>query len=112
MAQKFIINDLDIGNEIVMGGSVEYHRELLGKSRTKEKTIGGGWWHWDEKLNKVYFYGSSLDFGRVTKEQFIDAWSRSLISPFIEECEILFSEHEYLGKVFADNVIIKQEGAV
>ncbi len=111
MARKFIVNNHDIGNEIVMG-NVDYHNELHGKNRSNLKTIGGGMWHWDEELKKVYFYGSSLDFGRVTKEQFIDAFGRSLISPFIEECEILFSEQESLDKIFDDNIIIKQEGII
>ncbi len=78
-----------------MGDVVEFHSELLGKGMDRKKTIGGGRWDWDEKGKKVYFYGSSTDFGSVTKEQFSESWENSFISPFMEECEIYWSEKEY-----------------
>ena len=86
MSLKYIINN----GEIIMG-NVEFHRELHGSHKDKSKTIGGGKLYWDKEVKKVYFYGVSLDFGAVTKDQFIEAWGISLIPPSIKECEIYFT---------------------
>jgi hypothetical protein len=108
MANKFVINN----NEILMG-NVELHEHLLGR-RERNKTIGGGRFHIDKQLKKCYFYGKSMDFGTVTFEQFQSAWGESLISPFIEQCEILFSGDEqfYPGSLYWQRVFIPPHLAV
>jgi hypothetical protein len=87
MAKKFIINDCDL-----ILGNVEFHEDLL-HGRDRSKTIGGGYWHKTSKT--IYFYGSSFDLGKVTKEQFDAANKR----PSIENMEIIFSTEESLEKI-------------
>lgn len=74
-------------------GNVTYHEELIGTTRERDKTIGGGLWYWNEKNDVVYFWGSSLDFGSVFKEDFEKALENSLISPFMEDSKFLFSNY-------------------
>ena len=87
--QKFIINN----NNLIVG-EVEFHEDLLHEAN-RYLTAGGGRWHIDEETNTIYFYGSSVDFGKVTKEQFENAYKR----PNIEAMNIIFSEKEYLCDV-------------
>jgi hypothetical protein len=99
--RKFIIID----NELILG-CVSYHSHLIPKSfREKgENPIGGGRWEWNDKdyPRKIFFFGSSFDFGRVTEQQLKDAWENSLISPAIENCEIIFSEKEFFSDVLKE----------
>ena len=97
--RKFIIID----NELIMA-LVEFHNQLIPKSKTDIKPTGGGRWEWDKKLydNKIFFFGSSQEFGKVTKEQLLSAWNNSLISISLEDCEIIFSEKEYFGDVLKE----------
>lgn len=67
MAQKFIIND----NELMMA-NVRYHEDILGIGKN-QKTVGGGFWYFDRKLEVWFFYHKSIDFGTVTFEQFKNA---------------------------------------
>jgi hypothetical protein len=90
MAKKFVINDSDL-----ILGDVEVHEQLI-RDRDKTKTVGGGRWHIDEEdPNTIYFYGSSIDFGKVTKEQFDAAFKQ----PSVEKMNIIFSEKEYMSEV-------------
>lgn len=73
MANKFIIND-----GVLIFGNVECHWELLD-GRDREKTTGGGMWSYDRKVNTIYFFGESLEFGQVTKEQFNAAFKPSSV---------------------------------
>jgi len=95
--RKFIVNN----NELIMG-DVEFHEGLIGSSRKREDTIGGGRWHWDEENNAVYFWGVSTDFGGVTKEQFEEAVKNSMTSPFMDESKFMFSD--YKGEVRTENM--------
>lgn len=97
--RKFII----IENQIMMG-LVEYHKQLIPESMSNIKPIGGGRWEWNDELypNKVFFFGSSHDYGKVTEEQIKEAWNNSWISPFIEDCEIVFSTKEYFSQVLIE----------
>lgn len=97
MAHKYILHD----GQLIFG-NVEYHYELIGLLRQREKVEGGGRFHWDAEKKVVYFYGSSTDFGAVTKERFFEAWENSLISPAWDDCKIIFSAREYLSDVLAD----------
>lgn len=92
MAQKFVIND---GRLIL--GQVEMHEELI-RGLDYGKTVGGGRWQVDKETNTVYFYGSSVDFGKVTKEQFEDAYKQ----PSLERMNIVFSEKEYFSEVIKE----------
>jgi len=92
MNQKFII----IEGRFVMG-RVEMHKDLVYDS--SEKPIGGGWWHISNDRTKAYFYASSLDFGVVTREQFIEALNNSYIPGGICEMEIYFSTENSLSDV-------------
>lgn len=87
---KFVINDGDL-----ILGHVEFHKELI-KGRDKNKTIGGGRWYVD--TNIIYFYGRSVDFGRVTKEEFDAAFKQ----PSIECNKIIFSTKEYFSDVLKE----------
>ena len=98
--RKFII----YGDELIMG-VVEYHRDLLPKKYDKEKILGGGRWEWipHNYPNKVFFFGNSMEYGKATKEQLLIAWENTLISPSIENCEIIFSELNSFGDVLEEN---------
>ncbi len=93
MAKKFIIND----NELILG-HVEMHEDLLGKGSDRSKTIGGGFWHYDRDNNTMYFYGSSMDFGSVTEEQFLAAE----LPLSIENAKIVFSTKNYFSEVLKE----------
>jgi hypothetical protein len=97
--RKFIIND----NELILG-VVQLHEDLLGKSRERGKTIGGGRWEWnrDKYGDRIFFYGKSFDFGSVTKEQLMSAWDNSYKSARIENCEICFSIFETIEEVLKE----------
>lgn len=97
-AQKFIIND-----GCLIMGQVEIHKDLV-QGRDEGKTIGGGRWHIDDlNPNIIYFYGSSIDFGKVTREQFDAAYKQSSLSKFT----IIFSEKEYMSDVIKEQLIKK-----
>lgn len=83
MAKKFVIND---GYLIL--GDVEFHEDLVkSKCRNKSKTVGGGMWHFDKPNNTIYFWGHSVDYGQVTKEQLDAAFKQ----PSIENAKIVFT---------------------
>jgi hypothetical protein len=82
MARKWIINDEDL-----ILGDVEFHEELVCKGRDKEKTVGGGRWHYDRDANIIYFWGKSVDFGQATEKEFINAFKQ----PSVEQATIVFS---------------------
>ena len=88
MAKKFIIND----NELIFE-NVDFHENLIPKNRERSKTIGGGYWY--KKSNTMYFYGSSFDFNKVTKEQFNTAKKPSSL----DGIKLVFSTEESLEKV-------------
>jgi len=100
MANKFVINE----NELVLG-DVEFHIDLPGDSK---KVIGGGRFYVNEALygNTVFFYSSSCDFGKVTKEQFDSALTNSSLSPAWDGYKIIFSTHESFGDVLKENQLI------
>lgn len=90
IAKKWLINN----------GELEFHYELLNDTRRKFVTLGGGRWEWDKEENIFYFYGKSLDYGMITPQQFKDAFENSLLSPFIENANvIIFSQYEYFSDV-------------
>ena len=82
---KFIINDGKIHF-----GHVEFHLEILGENNNA-KTIGGGWWLLNEAEKKLYLYGTSIDFGSVTKDKIIEAWKQSTIPARFAGKEIIYS---------------------
>jgi len=83
MARKFVINDGDL-----LLGDVELHEELVkSKYRDRSKTVGGGYWDYDKLNNTMYFWGKSIDFGQVTKEQF----DQSFKQPSVENAKIVFT---------------------
>lgn len=82
MALKWVIND-----ECLIFGNVEFHEDLIGQGSDKNKTVGGGRWHYDRQTNIMYFWGSSVDFGQVTEEEFINAFKQ----PSVELATIVFS---------------------
>ena len=90
MAQKFIINN----NELIMG-DVIMHEDLL-KNKKRNKTIGGGYWYIHEETNTMYFYGKSIDFGKVTEEQFNKA-KKNILSD--KKFNIKFTTEENLVRI-------------
>ncbi|MFN3555654.1 MAG: hypothetical protein ACK4VN_06805 [Bacteroidales bacterium] len=60
MYQKFIINQ-----ERLKLAIVDQHRYIAEDHST---TRGGGWWHMDVSSRKIWLYGRSIEFGRVTVE--------------------------------------------
>lgn len=86
-ANKFILID----GELIFG-NVEFHLELIPKSKANTvRPSGGGRFFWNQKTDVVLIYGNSSDFGSVSKDDFIAAWKKSLISPFWENKIIHFS---------------------
>jgi len=81
MAQKFVIND-----NILILGEVEFHEDLV-KDRIKSNTIGGGYWIYHKDTNTYYFYGNSIEFGQVTKEEFNSAKKE----PNLQNATLIFS---------------------
>jgi len=91
--KKFVINDGDL-----ILGQVEMHEQLV-RGRDRDKTVGGGRWHVDDDdRNTIYFYGSSVDFGKVTREQFEESFKQ----PSLENMNVIFSEKEYLSDVLKE----------
>lgn len=91
---KFVLVD----NEII-GGRVIFHREL------DESPKGGGWWYYHADQSKLILYGSSQDFGSITKEQALNA---ELGGSFhnMEEAEVIFDERDNLDvlKILIDHL--------
>lgn len=73
---KFIIMD----DEFILG-KVEFHADL---TRKRDGIKGGGWWHLNEDKTELLLYGTSSDFGSVTKEQIIAAFESGLIPRIID----------------------------
>lgn len=95
MAKKFIINDGDL-----IFGNVDFHENLIPKGRERNKTVGGGYWY--KRYNTMYFYGSSFDFGKVTKEQF-DMCDKP---KSLNGKQLIFSTVESLDKILKETVTI------
>jgi hypothetical protein len=93
MAHKFIIND---GYLIL--GDVEFHEDLISKGRDKHKTVGGGRWHVDKERNVIFFYGKSVDFGKVKQKDFDEAFKQ----PSVERMGNFFSEKENFEEVLKE----------
>lgn len=81
MVQKFVIND----NYLILG-NVELHEDLV-KDRDSSKTVGGGRWYYDRDKNTMYFWGKSIQFGQVTREEFDNA----IKQPSVERAAVVFS---------------------
>jgi hypothetical protein len=81
MAQKFVIHD-----EYLILGNVELHADLV-KGKDSSKTVGGGRWYYDKSKNTMYFWGKSIEFGQVTREEFDAAFKQ----PSVERAAIIFS---------------------
>lgn len=77
---KFVLVD----NEII-GARVIFHRNIHPNPK------GGGWWYYHREQNKLVLYGSSFDFGSITKEQALNA---ELGGSFLnmEDVEVIFDE--------------------
>lgn len=58
MYKKFIINE----GRLKMG-LVDQHRDLVQNHST---TVGGGWWHKDDRKQIIWLYGRSQLFGSVS----------------------------------------------
>jgi hypothetical protein len=82
MAKKFIIND----NKLIFG-DVKLHCFLVPEGESRDNVIGGGFWHFDDNTNTIYFYGRSTAFGQVTKEEFENAIKLTSLS----KCKVVFS---------------------
>jgi hypothetical protein len=80
--RKWIINDEDL-----ILGDVEFHEDLICKGRERNKTVGGGRWHFDRSNNTIYFWGKSVDFGQVTEKQFEESFKQ----PSVEDANVVFS---------------------
>lgn len=99
--RKFIVI-----NDTVIFGLVELHSDLIPESYNI-KPIGGGMWEYNETKfpNKIFFFGKSHDFGRVSKEVFIKAWQDTYVGARLEKCEVIFSTKEYFSEVLIENNI-------
>lgn len=104
---KWIIVD----NQLRLSACIDFHKQLLSERHLEEWercggdksrlsfTIGGGWWHRDEKNSKFYFYADSHDFGQVTREQFGQAER-----PFsLDSYALVFSTAKDLSEVLISN---------
>lgn len=98
MANKFIINN---GNFIL--GDVEYHRRLAEDHST---TKGGGWFHIDEKNKILYLYSESMDFGKASEANIIDAFENGLYAPSLEGFKVLHSTSDDLSLAMKNNEVI------
>lgn len=81
---KFVL----VNNQIIVRRAI-FHREI------HENPDGGGWWYYHQEQSKLILYGSSDDFGSVTKDQVKKA---KLCGTFrnITDLEIIFDERNHL----------------
>lgn len=93
MAQKFVIND----NCLILG-NVELHVDLV-KNRDSSKTTGGGRWYYDKGKNTMYFWGKSMEFGQVTREEFDKAFKQASV----ERAAVIFSYLEDFEAVLKES---------
>lgn len=108
-ARKFIVvKDSGSLALTLIAGVVEYHKELVGKNRTKEDVVGGGRWHWDKEKKTVLFYGKSWDFGSVSQEILQTALQESYFAEsFDRDTVFLFSGREYVSDALSDEHNLK-----
>lgn len=95
----------DIKNKYVLvdnkliGARVVFHREIHPSPR------GGGWWYYDRETNKLILYGTSFDFGSITKEQAMNA---ELGGSFrsLKDAEIIFDGRDNYDvlKILSDHL--------
>jgi len=100
MAKKFVIC-----NGILMLGDVEFHEDLV-RGVDKNNVAGGGRWLKDPETQTMYFYGSSVDFGKVTREEF----DKSVKQQSLYRFRIVFSEKEYMKDVLIEEHNNKSNG--
>lgn len=84
MAKKWVLNN---GNIIL--GHVDFHSQLC---RDNANTIGGGWWFMHHDSNTIIYYGSSEDYGSVTRDQFERAYNHNA-----EHHKVFFSTNQKLA---------------
>jgi len=86
MAFKYLIVD----NKLIIGNA-DYHTQLVRKDIEKSLIASEGRLDLNKTDKKAYFYGTSFDYGSVTKEQFITSINNSLISQSLLEYEWTFT---------------------
>lgn len=96
MARKFIIdqNSFRLGN-------VEMHFELKSNNSIVK---GGGYWYMDDERENLYLYGKSIDFGRLTLEQLVEAKNTLTIRGGAENMTWVFSESDSLKDALESNL--------
>jgi hypothetical protein len=85
LRQKFIITT---DGEMYIGRAV-FHKDLL---MYEDPVAGGGWWYWDRDKDVLYLYGTSVDYGQVTKQQIDD--SEFCSNRGLKSAKIVFEEDE------------------
>ena len=98
MAKKFLIVD----NIFLMSACVEFHRDLISKSRKPEKISGGGWWHMDQIDKKMYLYSKSEDFGPAGRTSIVSALENTVLSNRFLGYSFYISSAEKLSDVLLE----------
>lgn len=106
MARKFIIQD-----DFLKVGNVEMHFELKSKQSDKP-VIGGGYWYVDKDRTTIYFYGKSIDFGKVTKEDLRHVKTNGMFSPSIEKLQWKWIDSDNITDVLerGENILELERG--
>lgn len=84
LKNKFVLVD----NEIIIG-RVAFHKQL------HQSPMGGGMWYYHTEQNKLILYGTSHDFGPISKKEALNAKVYGIPKGF----ELIFDErnnHEAL----------------
>lgn len=96
--RKFLINN----NEIKMM-NVECHFEIAKDHST---TKGGGWWHFDYELKKVWFYNKSIDYGQAKREDLQELVKNEAYPMSFDDCKFYHSYSDSLSDAFKDAVAL------
>lgn len=96
MNQKFIINEGRLKT-----GVVDQHYQLATNHST---TRGGGWWYMDVENHKIWLYGRSIRFGRVSRELLQQVLASGMHD--YPNFSWYFSRADKLEKALKDGVLI------
>ena len=98
LKNKFVLVD----NEIIARRAV-FHKEI------HKSPLGGGWWYYHREQNKLILYGSSHDFGSVTKEQVEKAKLGGFFRN-LKDVEVILDERDHLEvmQILIDNFGLKE----
>jgi len=83
---KFVITQ---DKKLIIGRCI-FHKEL------DENPVGGGSWYYESETNRLFLWGKSQDFGRVTQQEVNKSELQGSIGRSDPPVEIVFEQDENL----------------